>query len=182
MAKVKRTITYFDEPGPANTQDVINAVVERIQEGDIKAVVVASTSGSTGVKFAGALKNKVKLLAVSHEKMDPKFKEEITKLGGVAIDETHLPLHRRGMDKVRNTLYSLGQGFKVAVEVAMIAVDKGALHPYEDVIAVAGTDRGSDTAVVLRATSSKEIFDEDHNKRLATKEIVAMPLNKKWWD
>lgn len=38
-----------------------------------------------------------------------------------------LPLHKRGMDKIRNTLYMLGQGFKVAVEVILIAVDKGVL-------------------------------------------------------
>ena len=182
MAKVERKTTYFAKPGPANTKDVIDAVADRVKEGGIKTVVVASTSGSTGVKFASAFKGKVKVLAVSHEKMDPKFKDRIVKLGGIAIDGTHLPLHKRNMDKMRNTLYILGQGFKVAVEVALIAVDKGILKPYEDVIAVAGTDRGSDTALVLRATSTKEIFDRDHSKRLAVKEVIAMPLDKRWWD
>lgn len=182
MVKVERRTTYFAKPGPSNTQDVVNAVANRVNEGDIKTIVVASTSGKTGVKFANMFKDKVKVLVVSHEKMDPKFKDRINKLGGTAIDGTHLPLHKRNMDKIRNTLYALGQGFKVAVEVALIAVDKGVLNPYEDVIAVAGTGRGSDTALVLRATSTREIFDKDCSKRLAVKEVIAMPSNKSWWD
>lgn len=182
MVMIERKATYFTEPGPVNTENVIKAVANRIDEGDIKMVIVASTTGSTGVKFANAFKDKVKVLVVSHEKMNPKLKGEIIKLGGIAIDGTHLPLHEKNIDKVRNTLYAMGQGFKVAVEIALIAADKGALRPYEDVVSVAGTDRGADTALVLRATSTKEIFDKDYNKRLAIKEVIAMPLNKRWWD
>jgi len=145
-------------------------------------VVVASTSGRTGLKFAETLKGKAKLIAISHEEMEPKLKEDIIRLGGMAADKTHLPFHEGNMDDVRNTFYTLGQGFKVAVEVILIATDKGLTKPYKDVIGVAGTDRGSDTAIVARATSTKEVFNKDVEKKLEIREIIAMPLKKKWWD
>jgi hypothetical protein len=113
--------------------------------------------------------------------MEKELKEKIIKLGGIAADETHLPLHKRGMDDVRNSFYSLGQGFKVAIEVVLIACDKKLIEPYKDVIAVAGSGEGSDTAIVARATTTKEIFSKDKTKKLEVREIIAMPLKKKWW-
>jgi len=181
MSKLERLTTYFSKPGPENTEEVISAVSKRLEEGDIKVAVVASTTGRTGVKFAEALKGKAKVVAISHEKMDQKLKEEITRLGGIAVDQTHLPLHQRGMDKVRNAFYSLGQGFKVAVEVILIATDKAVIKPYEDVIGVAGSGEGCDTAIVARSTTTKEMFSEDPLKKLEVREIIAMPLKKKWW-
>ena len=182
MVKVDKVCAYFSEPGPENTDDVMRAVTKRLEGGDIDAVVVASTSGRTGVKFAEALKGKAKVVAVSHEEMEPELKRSIVKHGGIAVDKTHLPLHERGMDKVRNAFYTLGQGFKVAVEVILIASDKGLIKPYKDVIGVAGSGEGSDTAIVARATSTKEIFSKDSAKKLEVREIIAMPLKKKWWD
>ncbi|MGQ9781233.1 MAG: hypothetical protein ACUVQ8_03105 [Nitrososphaeria archaeon] len=182
MAKVDKACVYFSEPGPQNTNDVIKAVAKRLGDGDINTVVVASTSGRTGVKFAEALKGKAKVVVISHEMMEPELKQNIIKHGGVAVDKTHLPLHERGMDKIRNAFYALGQGFKVAVEVILIASDKGLVKPYRDVMGVAGSGEGSDTAIVARATGTKEIFSEDPARKLEVREITAMPLKKKWWD
>lgn len=173
---------YFAEPGPENTDEVLKAVARRVGEGDIKTVVVASTSGRTGVKFVDAFKGKAEVTTISHMKMNPELKEGTIKMGGVAADETHLPLHERGMDDVRKTLYTLGQGFKVAVEVILIATDKGLIEPYRDVIGVAGSGEGADTAIIARSTTTKEIFSKDPAKRLGVREIIAMPLKKKWWE
>ncbi|MEM2931154.1 MAG: pyruvate kinase alpha/beta domain-containing protein [Thermoproteota archaeon] len=182
MAKRSKGAKYFAEPGPGNTGKVIKAVAERVEKGDIAKVVVASTSGRTGARFAKALKSKAQVVAVSHEKMNPRLKEKIRGLGGIAEDGTHLPLHGRGMDKVRDAFYTLGQGFKVALEVILIAADKGLVKPYEDVIGVGGSGEGADTAVVARATRTKEIFSSDKSKRLEVREVICMPLKKKWWD
>lgn len=181
MVKFEKVSTYFKEPGPENTDEVIKAVAKRLEEGDINTVIVASTSGRTGLKFAEALKGKAKVIVVSHEMMGEEFKEKIVKAGGLAADETHLPLHEKGVDAVRNAFYTLGQGFKVAVEVILIACDKKLIEPYKDVIGVAGSGEGSDTAIVARATTSKEIFCKDISKKLEVREIIAMPLKKKWW-
>ncbi|MBS7607396.1 hypothetical protein KEJ14_06125 [Candidatus Bathyarchaeota archaeon] len=147
----------------------------------MKTVVVASTSGKTGVKFAKSLKGVCNVIVVSHEEMKQEIKEEILRFSGKPLDKTHLPLHARGMNAVRNSFYTLGQGFKVCVEVVLIASDLGALNTGEDVIAVAGTDKGSDTAIVARACKTSDIFSKDKLKRLEIREILAMPLKKMWW-
>ncbi|MBS7655942.1 hypothetical protein KEJ50_05530 [Candidatus Bathyarchaeota archaeon] len=182
--KIEKISVYFTEPGPENTDEVIKAVTKRVEEGDVKTVVVASTSGRTGLKFAETLKGKVKVVVISHEKMRPEFKENIIKLGGIAVDKTHLPFHKGGIrykDVIRNTFYTLGQGFKVAVEVILIATDKKLIEPYIDVIGVAGSGKGSDTAIVARSTTSKEIFSRNKTRKLEVREVIAMPLKKKWW-
>lgn len=82
MDVVKKSImTYFAEPGSGNTDKLIEAVRERVKEGDVNTVVVTSTSGLTGAKFARALKGKAQVIAISYGTMDSKYKEEITKLG-----------------------------------------------------------------------------------------------------
>ncbi|MEM1558351.1 MAG: pyruvate kinase alpha/beta domain-containing protein [Thermoproteota archaeon] len=178
----RKAVRYFVRPGPKNTDKVIEAVIKRINSNGIRGIVVASTSGRTGLKFAEALRSRVDLVVVSHEKMDPRFKEGIIKLGGVAVDNTHLPLHSRGMDNVRDSFYTLGQGFKVAVEVILIAADKNLVKRYEDVIGVGGSGKGADTAIVARATPTREIFSSNKSRRFEVREIIAMPLKKKWWD
>ncbi|MFB0500912.1 MAG: hypothetical protein ACETVP_00410, partial [Candidatus Bathyarchaeia archaeon] len=153
----------------------------RIISGGVRTIVVASTSGETGVKFARALKGVATVVAVSHGEMKPTHKRQITEYGGKSVDKVHLPLHASGMHDVRRSFYAFGQGFKVAVEVILIAADKGEIDLYEDVVGVGGTGRGADTAIIARATTSKEIFTEDEGKKLEIREILAMPLKKKWW-
>jgi hypothetical protein len=118
---------------------------------------------------------------VSHKEMYPQYKDKITELGGIYVDKTHLPLHTEGMDDVRETFRTFGQGFKVAIEVILIAADKGEITLYEDVISVGGTNRGSDTAIIARATPTGEVFTKDKTRNLEVREVLAMPLKKKWW-
>jgi hypothetical protein len=58
---------------------------------------------------------------------------------------------------------------KVACEVAVMAADAGLVRTDEDVIAIAGTGRGADTALVLRPVNSQDFFD------LKVKEILCKP-------
>lgn len=178
---IKSEITYFTEYGSHNTGKVIEAVKTRLQKRDIKTVVVASTSGETGVTFLKELKNSAEVIVVSHKEMYPQYKDKITELGGIYVDKTHLPLHTEGMDDVRETFRTFGQGFKVAIEVILIAADKGEITLYEDVIGVGGTNRGSDTAIIARATKTEEVFTKDKTRNLEVREVLAMPLKKKWW-
>ncbi|MCF3653367.1 MAG: hypothetical protein L2C94_004305 [Aigarchaeota archaeon] len=182
MAFSDRVCRYFERPGSANTEAVIEAVSRRLEEGDVRSVVVASTSGRTGLKFAEKLHEKARIIVVSYEKIPPKIREDITSLGGVVVDNVGLPLHRRGMDKIRNTFYVLGQGFKVAVEVILIAVDEGVLKMGQVVIGVGGTAHGADTAIVAKASSSREMLGSEIRRRLEVREIIAMPVRKKWWE
>jgi hypothetical protein len=50
---------------------------------------------------------------------------------------------------VCKTLYTFGQGMKVAVEVSLMAADAGLLEMDKEAIAIAGSDEGADTAIVI---------------------------------
>ena len=62
-------------------------------------------------------------------------------------------------DIIANTLRMFGQGVKVAVEIAIMALDAG-LVPYgADIVAVGGSSRGADSACVVRPAHSTAAFD-----------------------
>ena len=69
-----------------------------------------------------------------------------------------------------DTLKRFGQGTKVAVEVAVMAADAGALSG-RDIIAVGGSSRGADTALVVKPVHAARIFE------LKVREIVCKPRN-----
>ncbi|KPV61921.1 MAG: Pyruvate kinase, alpha/beta domain [Candidatus Bathyarchaeota archaeon BA2] len=145
-------------------------------------MVVASTSGKTALKFAMALREKAGIFCVSYETVDPKNRKELQDLGTPVIEKAKCVLSTPKTKTVRNAFYTLGQGFKVAIECVLIATEKGMLKPQEECIAVGGTGEGADTAIICRATSIKEMFGKDFDKRLEIKEIVAIPRKKKWWE
>jgi len=184
---VKRQVYYFDEPGEENTQLVIEAVSQRLEAGGTSKVIVASTSGKTAVEFARSLKGKAELICVSESPYRREWGEEWPCLKvPYVLHNSVFEAARWPSDfperLVRETLYSFGQGMKVAVEVALTAVSCGYLTPYEDVIGVGGSGKGADTAIVLRATYPASMFDKDPAKRLEIREIIAMPVSKKWWE
>jgi hypothetical protein len=172
----------FDEPGSINTDSVIQAVSDKIDETRIKTVVVASSTGKTAIQFAKKLKKKAKIIAVSWRKLPAEKIQELKGLDITICDfADYLPMHIVGRDLVRNTFYTFGQGMKVCAEVVLIAVDKGIILPGKDVIAVGGTGGGADTAAIIKATSSADMFGPDLQKRLEIREIFALPWKKKWW-
>jgi len=62
----KAEIKYLDKPGPKNTDDVIIAVKSYLERDGHKHVVVASSTGATGVKFADALGDMANLTVVTY--------------------------------------------------------------------------------------------------------------------
>lgn len=197
MGKALREDYYFDEPGPQNTEDVIESVKKRVELTGIKYVIVASTSGETALKFAKALEGKAKVVSVSGLPYRREWKlewpclksgyqRELEKFGVAIIDRAPYVFRNSVLEGiqwtpeslVRETLYCFGQGLKVAVEVVLLAVACGFVPPYEDVIGVGGTRKGADTAIILRATYPATIFSKETEKRLEIREIIAMPLYK----
>jgi hypothetical protein len=57
------------------------------------------------------------------------------------------------------TLRLFGEGMKVAMEITLMAADAGLVRTDEPVIAIAGTGRGADTAVVLKPANAQAFFD-----------------------
>jgi hypothetical protein len=199
-----REVYYFLNPGEENTDLVVEAVTKYIERSEIRDVVVASTSGATALKFARALKDEARIICVSESPfrrewgneypcLDPKIKEELEKLGVIVLDKVPYVLHGSLYETskysfptpetvFKETLYAFGQGMKVAVEVVLSAVDCGVLEPFKDVIGVGGSGVGADTAIVVRSTYPGTVFSKEKEKRLEIREIIAMPLQKKWWD
>ena len=180
--------TYLETPGYKNTEKVIGSVKEAVQRTGIQQVVVASTSGKTGLAAAKALKGMVeRIIVVTHNfgfkepdtvEMPLETRQEIEALGarvysgtmvfrnlGTAIREK---TGYSQQDLVANTLRIFGQGMKVCVEIVLMAQDAG-LVDSRDCIAVAGTARGADTAVIIRPAPSNRFFD------LKVREILIKP-------
>ena len=179
---------YFDNPGSENTDEVLGIAKKRAQELGIKTIVIASTRGDTALKAMEVFKG-LKVIAVSHvtglrESNIQQFTEEKRKLveskGGVVLTTTHAfgGLSRAMRSKynmyvlgeiIADTLRIFGQGMKVVCEIALMAADSGLVRTDEDVIAIAGSSRGADTAVVLKPANTHSFFD------LKIKEILCKP-------
>lgn len=188
---VKKTVTYFDTPGEANTDEVLEAARERAEELGIKDIVVASTRGETGVKASKIFKG-FNVVVVTHhtgfrkpgfQELTEENRKIIQELGGKIYTGTHalMNVERAILNKlgtaypieiIAHTLRLFGQGMKVAVEIAAMAADAGLIPVDRDIISIAGTGRGADTAIVLRPTNSKDFFD------MTIKEIIAKPRGR----
>jgi len=64
----------------------------------------------------------------------------------------------------------LGQGFKVAVEVILMAIDEGVLKTDQVVIGVGVS------AIAAEASSSKEMFGPEVRRRLEVRKIAIILL------
>ncbi len=191
----KSSITYFDAPGSQNTESVLDVVVERIKIGGIKHVVVASDSGETGKKILSRLNGTgVKLVIVteacgSEEEgksiMEAGVEKSLRESGATIVQATHaLSGVERSINKkiggasrvetIAEALRALfGHGMKVCVEIVIMAADSAAIPCGEiEVIAVAGSSSGADTACVVRPAHGNGFFN------FQVREILAMPRKK----
>lgn len=205
---VESKVLYFAEPGPQNTEATLRAVRDRLAESDIKHVVVASISGETASKVAEKLRNQeLSIICVSgfagwltmrnieHPFVRGKLRKKLESLGVSIVDRTPSTFSGDTIDYglarygyvpaswfVAETLEAVGgYGLKTAVEVVLMATDCGAIPPFTEVIAIAGTDRGADTAIIAKSTYSPCMFSGNSNRRFQILEIIALPRKKKWY-
>jgi len=203
-----KKIIYFETPGPHNTDNVVEAVKDRMKEGDIKHVVVASISGRTALRVAEELKGgAVSVVCVSgcpswliqsgveYPFVKGEVREKLERLNVAIVDKTPSTLSGDTIDYgiarygyipaswvVAETLETVGgYGLKTAVEAILMATDCAAVPPFTNVISLAGTDKGADTAVVAKSTFSSWVFSSDAARRFQVLEIIAMPRLKKWY-
>jgi len=57
------------------------------------------------------------------------------------------------------TLRIFGEGMKVACEISLMAADAGLIRTGEPTVAIAGSGRGADTAIVLTAANAQAFFE-----------------------
>jgi len=183
---VVKDIVYFDRPGRENTEETLKAARARAEMNGIRQVVVASTYGETGKKalefFPPSDFNLVVVtISMGFEEegwvMPKEMREELAKAGAKVLTATHAlgdDLNSAFGFPAPNlvaaeTLRRFGQGMKVAVEIALMAADAGLLDMDKEVISIAGTDRGADTAIVLRPAYPRKF------NQLRISEIIAKP-------
>lgn len=178
-------IVYFEDMGPENTEATFRLVQERLKALGIEKLVLASTTGATARKAMEFFKDSgVKLVVVPHQydfhRETNAFPEELIKTLKEAGHEVHFGTMLFHTDQLyesttptvmANLLRCFCQGVKVCFEIVLMAADAGLVASGEKVIAIAGTGRGSDTALVMQAASSQ------HLRRLKVNEIICKPLN-----
>jgi hypothetical protein len=180
----------FETPGKHNTDATLQIAKERAQALGIKQVVVASSHGFTARQAHAVfapLGIEVIAVTICHGwesegwVMSPVEKAELAELGvvvhtgihalgdgvGSAFSEKHGG--RTPEEIVRDTLYCFCQGMKVAVECVLMAADAGLLDIGREVISIAGTGEGADTAIVCKPTYPRTF------QQLEIREILAKP-------
>ncbi len=179
---------YFEKPGATNLKQTLELARARAEELGVRDVLVATTTGATGVSAAGFFKG-YNLVAVTHstgfsqqdsQELLPEHRERIEKLGGKILTCQHAlgGVNRAVRHKLKTyqldeiiayTLRIMGQGFKVCIEIALMAADAGLVSVKKEAVAIGGTGRGADTAVVLTPANAQDFFD------LKVHEVICKP-------
>jgi len=188
MNSVKRNVTYFKEAGKQNTDALLKLVKEYVEEEGIRDIVVASTTGETGVKASEIFKGH-NVVIVTHcfgfrepgkIELEEEHKREILANGAKIFTGVHaLSSVERAIRKdfgtiqplelIANTLRLMGEGTKVCVEITVMAADAGLIPVDRDAIVIAGTGRGADTALCIQPANTGRFFD------LKIREVIAKP-------
>jgi hypothetical protein len=188
LSEIAAPCVYFARTGPTNTARTLELARARAEALGIRRILVASTTGATGVEAAQALRG-LEVIVVSHSAGFARpDSQELTAENRAAIEAAGARIltcqHAFGgigravrkklgtyelEEIVAFTLRTFGEGMKVAVELCLMACDAGLVRTDEPVIAVAGTGRGADTAAVLRPANAQAFFD------LRLLEIICLP-------
>lgn len=175
---IQVVVTYFEKPGKENTQRTFDLAKRRAEELGIKTILVASTSGKTGIEACETFRG-YDVVVVTHSTgfKEPNY-QELTDENRTAIEAARAKIltcqHTFGgvgravrkklgtyelEELVAYTLRLFGEGTKVALEIAVMAADAGLVRTDEQIIAIAGTGKGADTAVVLKPSNAQAFFD-----------------------
>ncbi len=165
----KEMVFYFESPGERNTNTTLKTVREWAQKYKIKRVFVPSKSGNTAQKAYNLFKTAgIQLTVVG---TDPNiFSSEI--LAQLRSNGTRVCFYKdipyTYTQDMKTAYRRMGEGFKVAVELGIIAayLDEGS---DEEIISLGGTKKGVDTALIVKPAKS-EAFDQ-----LEVREIIAKP-------
>jgi hypothetical protein len=180
---LEEKIVYFEKPGVGNTEETLRLAVERAQARGIKKIVLASTRGDTARLAAERLAGTgITMTVIPHQysggreqRFPLELKESLEKQGHHVHFATSLfateNLYGSPIPRVMAFLLrTFSQGMKVCVEMMLMVVDGGFVASGEQVIAIAGSGRGADTAIVAIAASSRNLPD------LHIMEIICKPL------
>jgi len=189
---------YFKYCGEVNTTKVLELARQRALALGIEKMVVASETGRSALQAFQVIKGlEIKLIVVTHypdktwgpkgdipigisrpeyayvkqflEQHDASIVQGTRPFAGVSRAlGWDFPVPDAFIDK---TLELFSSGTKIAIEASLMATDSGALDDGEKVVALGGTYKGLDTALVVKTSYTGNFFTE-----FEVLEIVAKPL------
>jgi hypothetical protein len=141
--------TGLREPG---VQELTEENRKRLKDLGVKIVTCTHTFGGIGQSFA------------RRPRPQP---------GAPRPQPTQIPSHVPPIgDMINRVLKLFCQGMKVCLEITVMAADAGAIPMDKPIIAISGSGRGADTAILLKPAHSNSFFDIDIH------EIIAKPYSK----
>ena len=183
----------FEKIGPDNTKECVRLALQRAIELDCDVVASSTFGGSAEeiLKQAQELGFKKKVVIVrgcSHKlgkginQMTPEVKKSLEDRGAIVVTAGHaLSAGERGMslkykgygplEIMADTYRTFGMGTKVAVECSIMALEDDAIRYGENVVAMGGSGRGVDTALVVMPAYSAQILET------VVREVICKP-----WD
>ena len=186
----RKTAYYFEKAGEENTDALLGFAKDYAEKESIKDIVIASTTGKTGAKASKTFKG-CNVVIVTHcfgfrepgeIELQEEYKREILANGAKIFTGIHaLSSVERAIRKdfgtiqplelIANTLRLMGEGTKVCVEITLMAVDAGLIPVDKDIVVIAGTGRGVDTALRIKPANTSRFFN------LKIREVIAKPYD-----
>ena len=181
-------MVLFQNAGKQNTAETVRIALEKAQALGCP-IVAASTMGVTAdvllttaaeMGFAGKIVI-VRGCSSKHRKganlMKPEVRDDLVSRGAVIVTAAHaLSAGERSLSTgfkgvypleiMANTLRMFGQGTKVCVEASVMAMDADVLPFGVPIVAIGGSHRGADTAVVVTPSYSASVLDTVVNEIL----------------
>jgi uncharacterized protein len=184
------TTYLFEQAGEQNTDQTLQIAHARAKALGIRQMVVASSHGATARKaYALCAPDGIKVIAVTLAHgfehlgwcMSAETTAELQQMGIAVVTGLHALgdgvgaafTEKRGgrsyEEVVRETLYRFSQGMKVAVECLLMAADAGYLDMSQEVVSLAGTGNGADTAIICKPAYPRTFLE------LEIREVLAKP-------
>ncbi|NLN84333.1 MAG: hypothetical protein GX138_08315 [Firmicutes bacterium] len=168
----------FAKPGAENSQKTVEIAIEAARQRGVKRLVVSSSSGASADLLAPYL-DEFEIVVIGQvtgfrpdgqNPMSQEKRQELRQKGFEVYHGTHVLSGAerafsgrfQGVYPVEVMAYTLrmfSQGVKVCVEIATMALDGDLLQAGEDIIALAGTRRGLDTALYLQPAHAQKITE-----------------------
>ncbi len=187
----EKKVFYFDKKGPENTDKTIDIALAACEEQEIKKIIVASSTGNTALKLQAKARSSLEIIAVTYgagssytddvdrfnKNYDTLVEKGIRTVRGIhalsGTERTFENKYKSGftpLNLVADTLRMFCHGVKVCVEISIMAAEHGFVTPDEEVVAIAGSHHGADTAVVLKPAYAAQMF----NTKI--KALLCMPV------
>ena len=163
---MRSDIVYFEESGPDNTDHVLELVKRRSEDLGIGTVVLASTRGGTAEKALAVLKEKkLVVVGIDRDRFSSGLLRQAEEKGCRVIfsHETNYSYP----EEMKAAFRRFSQGMKVSVEDVVIACVRDVLEEGVDVVSLAGSSWGADTAIVINSASSF--------RGVKIREVICMP-------